>query len=74
VTTNFDEIAQRILGSISATEGESERAADTQMIATELRIVWNARGAADIAQLSSLDMASEPSVKVLDQALRSLDR
>ena len=39
------------------------------VVAEQLRLVWNARGAADIAQLSG-----QPSIKTLDGALRTLDR
>jgi len=50
------------------------------VIAEQLRLVWNARGAADIAKLEdSLTSlmgatASGPYVKNLDRALRTLDR
>lgn len=49
-------------------------------IAEQLRLVWNARGAADLvkveAELSTLmgATASGPYTKNLDRALRSLDR
>ncbi len=81
MTPDFEQIAQHLLSSIWATEVESERATDIRMIATELRLVWNARGAADIAQLdtaitsTTLSNAVVPGLmKVLDQALRGLDR
>lgn len=49
-------------------------------MAEQLRLIWNARGAADVtkleAELSSLMgvTAAGPYVKNLDRALRSLDR
>lgn len=68
-TPDFDQIASRIFhdhGQLS--------------IATALREMWNARGAADRtkleAELSSMmgAKASGPYVKNLERALRSLDR
>jgi hypothetical protein len=49
-------------------------------IVEQLRLVWNARGAADIARLDGAlsqmmgSTASGPYVKNLDRALRTLDR
>jgi hypothetical protein len=59
---------------------ESERATDVLLISTELRLIWNARGAVDIAKVESeLSTmmgwtAAGPYVKNLDRALRGLDR
>jgi hypothetical protein len=48
------------------------------LIEEQLRLVWNARGAADIAKIEATlyaDGTSRTGVdKMLDQALRSLDR
>lgn len=43
-------------------------------IEEQLRLVWNARGAADIAKLEAAFDGVQPSMKTLDHALRSLDR
>jgi hypothetical protein len=57
-----------------------ERTVNIQMIAEQLRGIWNARGGADRAKLEgelSSQMgatAAGPYVKNLDRALRSLDR
>jgi hypothetical protein len=54
--------------------------ADVEPLVEALRMIWNARGAADIvkleAALSSIMGASTagPYTKVLDRALRTLDR
>lgn len=45
---------------------------NVQAIAEQLRLVWNARGAADIAKIEA--ELSGPYVKNLDHALRTLDR
>jgi len=39
-----------------------------------LRLVWNARGAADIAKMEWAFEGTTPSMKTLDWALRALDR
>jgi hypothetical protein len=38
------------------------------------RLIWNARGAADIAQIEAAFAHPHPAVKTLDQAIRRLDR
>jgi hypothetical protein len=53
---------------------------DPQLIREQLRLVWNARGAADIAKVESElagmmgPSASGPHIENLDRALRTLDR
>lgn len=75
-TPDFDQIA-RTIADIFGTVGETEKEA---AIADRLRLIWNARGAADVTKLDtelSILMgatAAGPYVKNLDRALRSLDR
>jgi hypothetical protein len=77
-TPDFDAIARALLN-LAATNGSIVSTTSEALIA-ELRLVWNARGAADLvkieAELSSLMgvTASGPYVKNLDRAIRSLDR
>ena len=73
-TIDFDRIAR---GLMDRTDDE----AGQHQIADELRLVWNARGAADIvaidlalaAAMGGSDAAG-PYIKHLDHALRTLDR
>jgi hypothetical protein len=44
-----------------------------EAIAEQLRQVWNARGAADLAKVEAADATAEPLPDVLD-AIRGLDR
>lgn len=87
---DFDQIARQL--AVSHTDRPNIKGVDelvlmvaemtalAHSIAEQLRLVWNARGAADIvkieADLSSMMgvTASGPYVKNLDRALRSLDR
>jgi hypothetical protein len=72
-TPDFDQIAERLARDVGAIYEPSA-------IVEQLRLVWNARGAADIVKLDvelSTMMGSQaagPYVKNLDRALRSLDR
>ncbi len=72
-TPDFDQIARTILEASDGEPGEGR-------IAEQLRLVWNARGAADIAKIETeLSMLMGPTtagpyVKNLDRALRTLDR
>jgi len=81
-TPDFDQIARR-LSVPGVITGDPE--VWIRLIAEQLRLVWNARGAADIVQMEStlfalLDRAvpaaspSTPLVTQLDRALRTLDR
>lgn len=81
-TPDFDQIARSMITTI-ATDDEPRRHLINGLIADiaeQLRLVWNKRGAADIAKLDndlSILMgptAAGPYVKNLDRALRSLDR
>jgi hypothetical protein len=68
-TIDFDAVARRIV-----------ELTDLNLIREQLVLVWNARGAADIAKgdvgLSALmgDTAGRPIIKHLARALRRLDR
>lgn len=68
-TPDFEQIARRLSG-VWADRGAVEGM--TESVAEQLRLVWNARGAADIDTVNcSLLTGNVP--KVVD-ALRSLDR
>jgi hypothetical protein len=75
-TPDFHQIARRI----AAEAGYGDDGAMTSMIADELRLVWNARGAADLVKVEvsltnqSAGSTSGPYLKTLDRALHSLDR
>ena len=45
-----------------------------KIVAEQLRLVWNARGAADVADLDASFAGASPSMKVIDQIIRALDR
>jgi hypothetical protein len=66
---DFDAMARRLV-----------EMTDLRLIRGQLMLIWNARGAADIAKLETElttmmgATASGPYVKNLDRALRSLDR
>jgi hypothetical protein len=70
-TPDFDQIARR---AISGSEFHIER------VAEQLRLAWNARGAADLAKIEAeLSMlmgatAAGPYLKKLDRVVRALDR
>jgi hypothetical protein len=67
---DFDQIARQLVEAHSAAaQNERDIALD---IAEQLRLVWNARGAADITLIE----AELPGAytKILDRALRTLDR
>ena len=79
---DFDQIAQRLAMSLPGAIGPPFVRLREQ-IAQELRLAWNARGAADIvrleAELSTADESTATigrpfSIKMLNRALRSLDR
>ena len=75
-TPDFEKIA-RLLAGAGRFSGDG---AVISEIVEQLRFVWNARGAADIAkidhELSSMmgAVAAGPYAKNLDRALRKLDR
>lgn len=77
---DFDQIARAIAGDMTAQSTRSVESDDVAAIAEQLRLVWNARGAADIATIENTltyAYSSSPDaviVKLLDRALRHLDR
>jgi hypothetical protein len=88
-TIDFEQVARDILEHLSTSVLSHEAAFGTEpsraeshaiLIAEHLRLIWNARGAADVvaveAALISLmgGTASAPYVKNLDRALKKLDR
>jgi hypothetical protein len=81
-TPDFESIALNALGLVSLSEDplvETGRAVMVERIAEQLRLAWNARGAADIARLDSalsavMGALARPYVKNLDRELRKLDR
>lgn len=81
-TLNFDQIATSLLERLrEARKVDGAIDHEAMALVNGLRLVWNARGAADIAALDiwlawaqgTLTSAG-PSVKNLERALRSLDR
>ena len=72
-TPDFEKIARAILEASDGEPGETR-------IAEQLRLIWNARGDADLAKIEhELAMlmgatASGPYLKTLDRELRKLDR
>lgn len=86
-TPDFNQIARRVVDTLLENVGYDFLRPDGQSkalaqagVAEQLRLIWNARGAADLvkleAELSTLmgATASGPYTKNLDRALRSLDR
>jgi hypothetical protein len=86
-TPDFEKIATALVSDILVRLGQSQREigsrlvrssddtqADISSVAQQLRLVWNARGAADLGKLEAAFEGVQPSMKVLHQALRSLDR
>ena len=73
----FEQLSKAMVDRLREFDVDEE---DVQAVAEQLRVVWNARGAADLetieAKLSSLMglITAGPYVKNLDQALRKLDR
>jgi hypothetical protein len=79
-TADFDQIARKFLERRFASLNEAWLQEVRGQLAEQLRLVWNARGAADRfkldAELSSMMgvTASGPYVTNLNRALRTLDR
>jgi hypothetical protein len=86
-TPDFEQIAHRILDDAYTDDGTTgdartggRKAALQAAIAAQLRFVWNARGAADLAKVETEltammgATAVEPFIKNLDRAVRQLDR
>jgi hypothetical protein len=76
-TPDFESIAQRLLAEV-LDPADPQKPKNIVAIAEQLRLVWNARGAADIAKMEVTLYADGTSRtgfdKMLDHALRSLDR
>ena len=88
-TIDFEQAAREILEHLSTSVLSHEAAVGTEssraerhtvLIAAHLRLIWNARGAADLVALEAAlialmgGTASAPYVKNLDRALKKLDR
>jgi len=76
-TPDFDHIATSLLRAIEKAGGSDRPVASTRAIADQLRQVWNARGAADIAKVEEVDAeldGGELFAAGLTHALRTLDR
>jgi hypothetical protein len=79
-TPDFDQIARDVLPFCLGVKDSNDVPEACGLIAEQLRLVWNARGAADITkleqELSTLmgSMMAGPYVKNLARALRTLDR
>jgi hypothetical protein len=71
---DFEKMAHAIVMSVPALMGATV-ALHRAHIAEQLRLVWNARGAVDIATLeTAYSSESPPSMKTLDRAIRAQDR
>jgi hypothetical protein len=82
-TPDFAQIAHHIVDVAYTDDGQTVRdvkAALEAGIAAQLRAVWNARGAADLAKLEAALIAlmgataAGPFIKDLDREVRQLDR
>ena len=79
-TPDFDAIALRILMTVDHVVSNPDSALEsvTTAIAEDLRLVWNARGVADIATLGTvlpnLTTVKLGALKIIDAAIRTLDR
>jgi hypothetical protein len=87
-TIDFEQVAREILEQLATSVLTREAAFGTEppraqrhtvLIAEHLRLIWNARGAADLEALEAVLLslmgatASAPYLKSLDRALRKLD-
>jgi len=70
-TPDFDQIASKWIAEWRTGKGLGEVTLET-LVAEQLRLVWNARGAADLALIENSFPGTH--TKTLDRALRSLDR
>lgn len=77
---DFEQIAKNLLNAVTKAGGDAKPVAATELIVEQLRHVWNARGAFDLAKVQhelSTQMgeaAAGPSYKHLGRALGTLDR
>jgi hypothetical protein len=75
---DFDQIARRLFALLDLrAEDENTISAQVNVAAEQLRLVWNARGAADIAKLETEMMGDETADwvrELIDREIRTLDR
>jgi len=76
-TPNFDQIAKSLLLQVAKDLVQTSLAHNH--VVEQLRLIWNARGAADLATIDAtitytLSMADAGLMKQLDRAIRILDR
>jgi hypothetical protein len=75
-TPDFSRIALRLLIDLGGTRDAVYTGPAMAVVAEQLRLAWNARGAADLAIIelaAGLDAQTSVIVKQLDRALRTLD-
>lgn len=77
-TPDFNEIAVRVLVDLDTLADDTDTRQAMAVVAEQLRLIWNARGAADLSRIEKAFEAeaspAPPSIKTLDRALRTLDR
>lgn len=80
-TPDFEQLARTILYGVDAkairavTEDESAQViAVVGRVEAQLRFLWNARGAADLAAIDEKFKNADLSIDVLNQTIRALDR
>jgi len=73
-TPDFKKLAHDIAATILSHRDDFVVTANAGYVEEQLRLVWNARGAADIAKIEADVSLEDVYVKNLDRALRSLDR
>lgn len=77
---DFEEWARQVYAAIVLMQRDPDLADMSERIARTgieelLKRIWNARGAADLADLDhTFSAGTAPSMKVIDQILRALDR
>jgi hypothetical protein len=70
---DFDQIARTLLARLTDPTDPFWTPA-LRAIAEQLRVVWNARGDADLVELEAAFAGVSPSMKVIDPIIRALDR
>jgi len=77
-TPDFDQLARRLFALLDLrAEDENTISAQVDVAAEQLRLVWNARGAADLETIKEADQGKGRVLAFqldLDRALRTLDR
>jgi hypothetical protein len=77
VAPDFNTMALRLLvelGPLANDQNPEITQQAMRLVAEQLRVVWNARGAADLAELDAALAGASPSIKMVDHTIRSLDR